>query len=109
PAGAVLDDAGLPALRQAAQRLERFVRRHFPTTHYHHARQPAEYPRFLRFQRLFFEWLEVWYQARLATGAHPSRHAGDERVMRAARFLDEAPLADGFPSEALPKAAGVGT
>jgi len=107
PPPAVIDGARYPALEKTARRLERFVRQHLPAPHHQqHARHPAEYALFLRFQRVFFEWLEAWYEARLATGAIPSRHAGDDRALRVARALDDAPLDQGFPKDAV-RAAGV--
>lgn len=108
PAGVVIDGAAYPALEKTAHRLERFVRGRFPVpTHHLHLRQEAEFPGFLRFQRLFLEWVEAWFEARTATGATPTRGEGDERVARCVRLLDEAPLERGFPAASLPATGGL--
>ena len=107
PAGVVLDGARFPALEKTARRLESFVRRHIPAPHQNQLRHPTEYPGFLRLQRLFLEWIEAWFEARIATGALPARHTGDERVSRATRLLADAPLAEGFPSAALRASTGI--
>lgn len=108
PAAAVLDGAKFPALEKIARRLERFARGRFPApSHHQHLAQAAEFPEFLRFQRLFLEWVEAWFEARVETGAIPTRQAGDERVARAVRLLDESALESGFPAGALTKAAGL--
>lgn len=105
----VFDGRDHPALEKTARVLERLVRRHFPGSHRLHTRHASDYPGFLRFQRAFFDWLEAWFQARTATGAHLSRGAGDERSLRAARLLDEADLAASFPRAALSTATGLGS
>lgn len=106
--GLVLDGADYPALVKTARALERLVARHLPGTHYDHARQASEYPGFIRFQRAFLDWIEAWFEASLAAGASSSRHAGDDRALRAARALDAAPLDKAFPRGLVPKTAGVG-
>jgi AraC-like DNA-binding protein len=108
PEAAVLDGAKFPALEKTARRLERFTRGRFPgASHHQHLLQAADFPEFLRFQRLFFDWLEAWFEARVETGAILARSEGDERVARCVRLLDDAPLEAGFPSDALPKAGGL--
>lgn len=108
PPGVVLDGADFPALLSTARRLHAFVRSHFPAQHDHHPHQPSAYPLFLRFQRTFFDWLEAWFHARLATGAALAHQIGDRRVARAARVLDNAPFAQGFPASALQKSTALG-
>lgn len=99
--GVVLDGSAHPALEKSARALATLVRRHFPSDHNDHARRVSDYPFFLRFQRSYFAWLEAWFDACLASGAPLARHAGDERLARAARVLDETPFAQGFPASAL--------
>lgn len=106
--GLVLDGVRHPALAKTARALSRLVGRQVPGSHYDHARQAADYPQFIRFQRAFLDWLDAWFQASLAAGARPSRHTGDERALRAARLLDSAPLDGVFPGKAAATAAGVG-
>lgn len=110
PPAVVLDGVEYPALEKTARRLERFARGRFPApSHHQHLQQAADFPEFLRFQRLFFEWIEAWFEARAAAGATPTRGEGDERVARCVRLLDEAPLAGGFPDAALPRTGGLGS
>lgn len=106
--GLVLDGTRHPALVKTARALARLVGASVPGSHHDHARQAADYPRFLRFQRAFLAWLDAWYQAALAAGATPVRHAGDPRALRAARVLDDAPLDRRFPKTVLRASAGVG-
>lgn len=101
PAPLVLCDRDHPRLRQTATKLARLVGREFTGSHHLYARQAADYPLFLRFQRVFFEWLEAWFEARLAHDTRVTRQTGDPRVLRAARLLDEAPLAGSPPAKAL--------
>ncbi len=101
PAPLVLPDREQPRLKQAAVRLARLIGREFTSSHHLHMRQSAGYPLFLQFQRAFFDWLDVWYQVRLAHGARPIRQTGDQRVLHAVRLLDEAPLAGQLPAAAL--------
>ena len=107
--GLVVEGRRHPRLAQTARRLERLVSKHFSGSHHAYAQQPADYPLFLRFQRAFFEWLDAWFELRLATGSIPARQAGDERLRRASRVLDEAPLDQDFPRSVLLAAAGVST
>jgi len=107
PQGLVVEGRKHPRLAQTARRLERLVTKHFPVSHHTYAKQPADWPLFLRFQRAFFEWLDAWFELRLATGSIPARQAGDKRIRLAARMLDEAPLGQSFPKAALLAAAGV--
>ncbi len=108
-AGAIVDGRRYPSLDKTARKLERLVRRHFPVPHHNYAQQSSDYPLFLCFQRAFFDWLEAWFQLRLALGAVATRHTGDERALRAARVLDEAPLEQALPQALLRMTAGVST
>lgn len=107
PAGLVLDGAAHPDLAKAARALLRLVRHHAPGSHYDHARRPATYPEFVRFQRAFLVWIDAWFRSCLASGAAPSRQPGDERVRRATRVLDTAPLDRPAPRAAAAVAAGL--
>ena len=108
PAAVVFDGADFPMMEKTARKLERFVRGRFPAlSHQQHLMQAAEFTEFLQFQRLFFEWVEAWFAARVATGATPTRQEGDERVARCVGLLDDAPLEKGFPAAALAKAGGL--
>lgn len=101
PAPLVLPDRDHPRLRQTATKLARLVGREFTGSHHLYTRQPASYPAFLRFQSAFHDWLEAWFEARVAHGAQVTRQAGDQRVLRAVRLLDEAPLNAGIPKTSL--------
>ncbi|MET0261676.1 MAG: helix-turn-helix domain-containing protein [Rariglobus sp.] len=105
--GSVLDGTAHPRLEQTAKRLEKLVLRHFPVQHYIYAQQFADYSLFLRFQRAFFEWLEAWFDTRIAIGDIPSRNQVDARLLRSLHLLDEAPLEPGLPQTALQTVAGV--
>ena len=107
PQGLVVEGRKHPRLAQTARRLEQLVTKRFPVSHHTYAQEPADWPLFLRFQRTFFEWLDAWFELRLATGSIPAREAGDERIQRATRLLDEAPLGKAFPRADLLAAAGV--
>lgn len=109
PGEIIVDGRLYPALEKTARALEQLVRRHFPVPHHSYAHQTADYPLFLRFQRAFFTWLETWFQVRLALGAEPARHGGDERSARVARALDQAPFEHGFPTASLRLVSGVST
>jgi AraC-like DNA-binding protein len=107
PEAVVIDGKSHPRLEKTAGQLARLVKRHFPVHHHIYTRQSADYPLFLQFQRRLIEWIETWFEARIATGSMAARHTGDERVVRAARLLDDAPLQTGFPAAALPSTAGI--
>ncbi|MFH1496287.1 MAG: helix-turn-helix transcriptional regulator [Verrucomicrobiota bacterium] len=101
PEPLVLADRDHPRLRQTATKLARLVGRELTGHHHLHRRQTAGYPVFLRCQRAFHDWIEAWFETRLAHGARVTRQIGDTRVLRAARLLDEAPLDAGLPRAAL--------
>lgn len=109
PRAVVIDGQSRPRLLKTANKLARLVRRHFPVHHSTYACQAADYSLFLRFQSAFCDWLDAWFQARLETGSVASRLSGDDRVLQAARLLDETPLDRCFPRSSLPAAAGIGT
>jgi AraC-like DNA-binding protein len=109
PPGAVVSGSLFPELEKKAGRLERFVRRHAPGAHWLHQSRLSNFPLFLQIQRLFLEWLEVWFAARVATGAIPARQPGDDRVSKAAQLLDTAPMEAGYPGESLRTTASLST
>ena len=96
--GAVLKGSGYPQLARVAERLERLVRKNIPEADIRYATQTGDYSMFLRLQRQFFLWLDLWFKARISCGASLTRlHAGDDRAIRAIRCLNDAPLDRGFP------------
>ena len=107
--GLVLDGETHPGLVKTARALARLARRHAPGSHYDHARQPSTLAEFAGFQRAFLFWLDAWHHASLAAGASASRHFRDERVARATRIFDAAPLDKAVPHAAAIKASGVGS
>jgi AraC-like DNA-binding protein len=94
-----------PDLLHHARELERMVGKHFPAhegAHKHHSQQVSDFDLFLRFQAVFLNWLSAWFQLRVKTGASLSRlQAGDDRTLKAVRCLNEAPLDQRYPREAL--------
>jgi AraC-like DNA-binding protein len=108
--GLVISGARHPRLEKQAARLERFVRRSFPglPSYQAYPRQVSGYGGFLRLQALFYAWLEDWMEIVAAHGAGWTRlRPGDDRLLRAMRCLNEAPLSGGFPRQLLAKETGL--
>lgn len=107
-AGIILKNGEHPSLRTMAERLERIVRRLFPKADVRFTRQLMTYPVFLNFQALFMRWLHLWFHIQTSRGARLTRlQPGDDRPLRAARCLNEAPLDGGFPRNWLREETGL--
>jgi len=107
-AGIILKEGEYPSLRTMGERLERVVRRLFPKADVRFTRQLMTYPVFLNFQALFMRWLHLWFQIQTSHGARLTRlQPGDDRPLRAARCLNEAPLDGGFPRSWLREETGL--
>jgi AraC-like DNA-binding protein len=107
-AGSVFRGDEHPQLERRGAKLARLVRRQFPDAHIYYHRQPATYPQFVRFQRLFTGWLEAWHDVQVTRGRQLA-YGGttDERLLRAVRRLNEAPLSAGCPHELLRTETGL--
>lgn len=106
-AGLVIDGAKHPELERSAKKMERMVRRHLPQADIRYATQLGNYPLFLRLQRQFLHWLQLWFEVRTQYGASLTKlHSGDDRTMRAVRALNEAPFDRGFPIDWLTAETG---
>lgn len=104
------EDSSCPELERRAARLERYRRRQFPEGLSHHAHQwqVLEYGRYVHLHGLFLSWWEPWVKTSIDHGAEWSRlRTGDDRALRAARRLNEAPLAEGFPRVLLEEETGL--
>jgi AraC-like DNA-binding protein len=109
PQALVLKDGQHPLLKSTASKLARMYHREFPDLHHKtYSVQSVEYRQFLRFQRVFQDWLEAWLEARLSKGDRIAMQIGDTRILHAIRILNEAPLDLGFP-QALLTTLGIGT
>jgi AraC-like DNA-binding protein len=101
-----------PALERGAKKLERMLRRQFPTADKReqiYTHQSSDYGSFLRWQELFFRWLATWFHVQTDLGARLTRlTSGDSRPFQAARCLNEAPLDRKFPVERLQQETGLG-
>ena len=106
--GARFDASEAPLLLSMGKRLERLVRRLFPEADVRFTKQRMAYPVFLNFQTYFMRWLHLWFQLQLKYGARLTRlEPGDDRPLRMARCLNEAPLDRGFPREWLREETGL--
>jgi len=107
--GLVLNAREFPGLERSASALCRLVHRHLPRVRINFSTQATEYPVFLRFQQLFQQWLTDFYEALTRKNRFLTQAGeGDERVMRAAQYLHEAPLDAAFPAARLQKETGLG-
>lgn len=107
--GTLLEASRYPALEEAARRLLTHVQQRFPSVEVHFAHQPARYSEFLDLQRLFSRWLDAFGAAMECEGRQ-FMHIGqmDERVMKAVRTLNEAPMDRALPVEILERDTGLG-
>ncbi len=98
-----------PQLERSALALCRIIQHHFPQVRYELIGREIDYPVFLRFEQRFQQLLINFHQIMTALGrtlAHAG--AGDERVLRAARYMHKSPLNGPFPAERLQQEAGLG-
>lgn len=106
--GLVFDGARYPALERRATRLERMVRKHIPNADRHYYSCFSDYERFLSFHILFQQWLMLWFGIQKENGADLSRVlTNDDRLLRALRCVNNAPLAAGLPHETLKRETGL--
>ena len=98
-----------PRLEKSARALSQLVHRHFPRVRLDLTEQQIDYPVFLKFQQRFFQWLTDFHGAMTQMGRSLA-HAGtsDERLMKAAQTLHEAPLGEPFPAVQLQRETGLG-
>lgn len=106
--GAKFNASEAPLLLSMGKQLERVVSRLFPQADVRFTKQLMTYPVFLNFQTLFMRWLHLWFQIQIKYGARLTRlQPGDDRPLRMARCLNEAPLDHGFPREWLLEETGL--
>ncbi len=98
-----------PGLERSASALCRLIHRHFPKVRLDLTEREIDYSVFLRFEQGFQQWLINFHQAMTVSG-RTLAHAGlgDERILRAARYLHESPLNEPFPGEQLQRETGLG-
>lgn len=107
--GLVLDGSSNPSLERRATQLERLVRRNLPDAETHYASLFSDYEVFLSFHTLFLQWLALWFKTHKEHGIGLSRlSADDDRLLRAVRCINTAPLDSPLPYEALRKVSGLG-
>lgn len=107
--GLVFAGADHPALERKATQLERMVRQSIPGADTRYYSFFSDYEQFLSFHVLFQQWLRLWFNIQKQNGADISRLlTSDDRVLRAMRCLNMAPLRDGVPHEALRRESGLG-
>lgn len=100
--GLVFRGAEHPAFERKAAQLERMVRRRIPDADTRYYSRFSDYGQFLSLHILFQQWLAMWFGIQKAGGADLSRlHGNDDRLLRAMRCLNRAPLRDGLPHAAL--------
>lgn len=105
----VFDSALFPRLERSASSLARMVRKHFPGVRLDLLQQTTEYPVFLRMQQRFLQWLIDFYEAMISLNQTLFRgEAGDQRLWRAAEFLETVPLDSVFPSAQLQRETSLG-
>lgn len=106
--GLVVDGSECPALERRASQLERLVRHHVPGAETHYASLFSDYEHFLAFHTLFLQWLALWFKSQKAHGRGLSRLAADDdRLLRAVRCLNTAPLDSPLPHETLETVSGL--
>lgn len=107
--GLVFEGSAHPSLERKATRLERMVRRSLPDADRRYYSCFSDYEQFLSLHVLFQQWLIDWFTIQKANGADFSRLlTKDDRLLRAMRCLNMAPLREGLPQKALLKETGLG-
>lgn len=105
----VVAGADHPMLERKAVQLERMVRRHLPDADRRYYSCFSDYELFLNFHTHFLQWLAVWFKVQQLHGTGLTRlSADDDRLLRATRCLNTAPLSEGIPHEALHRESGLG-
>jgi AraC-like DNA-binding protein len=107
--GLVMNASEFPRLERSAVALRRLVHRHLPGVRINFSAQATDYPVFLRFQQMFQQWLIDFADALIRKNKFLTQVGeGDERVLRAARCLNEVPLDVSFPAASLQRETGLG-
>lgn len=110
--GRKIASAARPELERLAVRLHRHLRRQFPASEpgaHVYSHRASSCTDFLECQALFLRWLAAWIEAEVDAGARLTRLAsGEDRPFQAARFLNQAPLGEGFPESGLQRETGLG-
>lgn len=98
-----------PRLARTASSLCRLVHRYFPDVTIDFSLEAVDYSIFLRFQKLFWQWLIDFNEAWRAQGRMLAKAGeGDNRLLRAVQCLNETPLQDNFPEQRLQQETGLG-
>ena len=107
--GEVWNARDFPRLERSASALSRLVHRHFPKVRLDLTEKEIDYSVFLRFEQRFQQWLIDFHHAMTSAGRSLA-HAGlgDERMLRAARYMHDSPLGEPFPAERLQHETGLG-
>lgn len=106
--GLVVEGKQFPLLEHKAVQLERMVRRHVPGAERQYASRFLDLDTFLAFHTLFLRWLRQWFRVFKSRGAGLSRLAADDdRLLRAVRCLNTAPLSDPLPHALLTQSSGL--
>jgi AraC-like DNA-binding protein len=104
----VVESRKHPALERRARQLEHMARKYLPEAGTRYYERLADYSRFLSLHTLFLKWLMIWVEVQKQAGIGFTRlSAGDDRVMRAIRCLNNAPLREGYPRDALMRETGL--
>jgi len=107
--GLVLSGSEYPELEERSSQLEQMVRRHLPQADTQYYSCFTDYEHFLSFHTVFLQWLALWFNIQKKQGASLTRlSADDDRLLRAVRCLNEAPLSGGFPITRLCQESGLG-
>jgi AraC-like DNA-binding protein len=106
--GMVIAGKTHPDLEKKAVLLERMVRRYIPHADTRYYSCFSDYEHFLTFHTLFLQWLGVWFKVQKENGSGLARlSADDDRLLRAFRCLNNAPLNEGLPHETLQRESGL--
>jgi AraC-like DNA-binding protein len=107
--GSVFSASDFPRLARSGVALSRLVHRYFPGITIDFSLQAVDYSVFLRFQKLFCQWLADFHEAWMSQGRGLAKAGeGDARLLRAVQCLNETPLTDDFPAMLLQKETGLG-
>ncbi len=109
-AGCVFKTADHPEFIGKAQGLSDFVKTYFPAqADAHFAEESITHRVFLRLQRHFIEWLEIFSETLAGQGYTYSQVGSlDERLLRAVRCLNEASFEGSFPAALIQRETGLG-
>ena len=97
-AGRVFPSDVHPDLEKKGHIMERIVHQRQPDSILDHSRQSTDYGLFLQLQSTFLDWLAEWYRVQVSFGERiADQKVGDNRILKAVRCLNEAPLDQPFP------------